>query len=404
MSDQEVEKTYIERQTLINYNILSDQKTVCTTHINLNKLCFEEKIEYPDLSTIKNKEIVTLIKSDILKMLETFKETDIRKEFNEVYSSEYNSDFYNHTSYHIFSSTPKILTISYSLSSYGGGAHGSYAESYQNIDKRTRKELELEDILKPNQKDAFYEFAEKFYRKLRYLSPTDSMKDAGWFNDKFYLSDNFAVTPQGLYFLYNSYEIQPYAMGQEIILLPYEKISKFLSEKYFDEPTLNKINKLAHSYKKTFNNNLTLEVMSTKKNRVKISIAATNTLYGTTEGWLTVSFKELKGKEVKVKLLNNGFEKFNSYESGSKIYNKKEKKAMKSHYFMVESSSKKWESDEKRKLAFELEVPKELKQLTILLRLVQKYDGRMIEHYESDEEILEEGQQGYKNFVLKIDL
>jgi len=404
-ADEEPKRTVIEPQTLIEYRRLSDQKESCIIDVNIKKLCLEQKIIYPDLSTISDKKVRELIEDDIKKMLKNFKSVELKKELKEQDMEESRDmELYEHNSYDIFSFTPKTVTIEQSNSTYGGGAHGNYATSFKNIDKSSGKELTLKDILKPNSQEAFTKTVENLYRKMRHLSKKDSMKDADWFGDKFELAENFAITPQGLYFLYNSYEVQPYSMGQETIVVPYNKIKEFLSEKYFNEATLKEIDTLAHSYKKRFNNSLKISVTPTQEHTIKLSIEAVNRLYDTTQGWLSVSFKELKGKEVKVKLLNQNFDKFKSYPAGSKIYNMKKKRAIKSHYLLVESEAKAWKSDEVKKLEFELTLPKGLKHLTILVRDVHKFQKRMIEPNKEYEKELVTGQQGHNNFLLNIDL
>jgi hypothetical protein len=400
------EQIYIEPQTLIEYTTFSEQKKACTIHKNINQVCFEEKIEYPDINSIKDKDIVLLIKDKIKEIIQSFQKKELHKEIDDEAYSSSSFDLYEHSSYHIFAITPNILTMEKTFSSYGGGAHGNYAITYQNINKTTKKELKLQDIIKPNQSKAFEKFVEKFYKKKHNLSKLDNLKDIGWFSNTFTLAENFAITPQGLYFLYNIYEVQPYAMGQETILLPYEKIESFLSEKYFDKATLKEMDRIAHSYKRTFDKRLKVAVTPIGEHRIKISLEANNNFYETVEGWLSISFKELKGKSAKVKLLHKDFDDFHSYPAGSKIYNSKKKKAIKSQYLMVESSIKQWKESEKKKLEFELEVPKNIKHLTTLLRVVYKVNGRTIEPEANDEEesTLVKGQQGINNFVLKIDL
>ena len=44
----------------------------------------------------------------------------------------------------------------------------------------------------------------------------------------FALNDNFLVTPVGIRFLYNEYEIKSYAEGQTELLIPYNKIKSLL--------------------------------------------------------------------------------------------------------------------------------------------------------------------------------
>jgi hypothetical protein len=402
----EPERTYLEPQTLMDYTTLSEQKKACRSHQPINKICYEEKIEYPDVKSFKDKSIVPLLRDDIKEMIQSFKKVNLFKEIDDEVYSNSTFNLYEHSSYHIFAITPKIVTTETTLSSYSGGAHGNYGIDYENIDKKSKKKLKLQDILKPNQTKAFTKFVESFYRKRQHLSPNDSLKDAGWFNDEFTLAENFAITPQGLYFLYNSYEIEPYAMGQETILLPYEQIVSFLSPKYFDKATLKEMKRVAHSYKKTFDKSLNILVTPVGEHRIKIALEANNILYDTTQGWLSVSFKELTGKSAKVKLLHKDFDEFHTYPAGSKIYNIKKKKAIKSQYLMVESAVKKWKEDEKRKLEFELEVPKDMKHLTMLLRVVYKFNGRTIEpetNGDDSQPALLKGQQGHNNFVLKVD-
>ncbi len=404
-SDLDPIRTTIEPQTLIEYRHLSDQKESCIVDENINKLCVERKIIYPELSTISKKSIINLIEDDIKKMVKEFNGVNLHNELKELDMEESRDmELYEHYSYDIFSFTPKTLTVEESISTYGGGAHGNSGISFKNIDKSSKKELNLEDILKPNSKKAFTQTVEKVYREMRHLSKSETMKDAGWFGDKFELAQNFAITPQGLYFLYNSYEVQAYSMGQEVILVPYHEIKEFLSEKYFNDSTLKEIDTLAHTYKKTFDDSLKIAVKPMGNHTIKVTVEAINRLYDTTQGWLSVSFKELKGKDVKVTLLNQNFDKFKSYLAGSKIYNSKKKKAIKSHYLLVESEAKKWKSDEVKRLEFELTVPKDVNKLTILVRAVHKFNKRMVGVESENKESLVTGQQGENNFMLRIEL
>ena len=42
------------------------------------------------------------------------------------------------------------------------------------------------------------------------------------------MTDNFALTKDGLKFVYNPYEIAPYAMGQQEIVIPYSELKSLL--------------------------------------------------------------------------------------------------------------------------------------------------------------------------------
>ena len=43
-------------------------------------------------------------------------------------------------------------------------------------------------------------------------------------------TENFYLTPQGITFYYNIYEIAPYVMGPTSITLPYERIQHLLND------------------------------------------------------------------------------------------------------------------------------------------------------------------------------
>jgi len=54
--------------------------------------------------------------------------------------------------------------------------------------------------------------------------------EAGFYfdNDVFTLTDNFAITKKGLKFVYNPYEVAPYALGQQEIMIPYALIKELI--------------------------------------------------------------------------------------------------------------------------------------------------------------------------------
>ena len=46
----------------------------------------------------------------------------------------------------------KVVTVVLNSSSYLGGAHGSAAQHYYNFDLKEQKQIKLEDLLRPQQK------------------------------------------------------------------------------------------------------------------------------------------------------------------------------------------------------------------------------------------------------------
>ena len=125
--------------------------------------------------------------------------------------------------------------VTYSIDSYVylGGAHGSSVSREVNIIRDTGKVLtesvdttktkELQPILRKGVIDYFKDCGE------------DVSDDK--LNDMLFINDNTipipactpALTNQGLKFIYQQYEIGPYALGMVNFTVPYDKIKKFMT-------------------------------------------------------------------------------------------------------------------------------------------------------------------------------
>lgn len=122
-----------------------------------------------------------------------------------------------------------LVGLEYNGYQFTGGAHGATFIKYLNWDVSARKTILLKDILKPGSEVELNKVAEKIFRKQENLTPTASLKDNYFFkDDKFSLNQNFLITPLGLKFIYNQYEIKPYAAGQTILDVPYTAIKTLL--------------------------------------------------------------------------------------------------------------------------------------------------------------------------------
>jgi len=125
----------------------------------------------------------------------------------------------------------EIVQLQTSGWAYTGGAHGNGAANTYIFDKKKGKELQLVDFF--SNTTEITAIAETYFRKLYELAPEADLNEAGfWFeNGIFYLNNNFSIVGENIVFLYNSYEIAPYAGGQTILEIPIEEIKHLIKVK-----------------------------------------------------------------------------------------------------------------------------------------------------------------------------
>lgn len=122
-----------------------------------------------------------------------------------------------------------LTTLEISGYTFRGGAHGSSITTFINWNTKTQKRIELSEVLTANYKEKLTAIADTIFRKEEKLTDTASLGEDYFFKDsKFALNSNFSITPLGLKFLYNQYEIKPYAAGQTVLFIPYAKIRSLL--------------------------------------------------------------------------------------------------------------------------------------------------------------------------------
>jgi hypothetical protein len=122
-----------------------------------------------------------------------------------------------------------LTTLEVGGYSYQGGAHGASATFFINWDTKANKDIALDDLFETGYQDKLKSIAEAIFRKDEKLSDTASLANDYFFKDnKFALNDNFSITPTGLKFIYNQYEIKPYAAGITTLVIPYSQIKSLL--------------------------------------------------------------------------------------------------------------------------------------------------------------------------------
>lgn len=125
-------------------------------------------------------------------------------------------------------------------SDYAGGAHGNYSLNGYTWDAKSGKLLDIEDILKDA--GGFREASVNFI--MRYLEaeyPEALFPDYGQTVEDIWMRDegpDWYLDAAGITFIFNPYEIGPYAMGEIRITLPYEEFSSYIKEEYTGLPDI----------------------------------------------------------------------------------------------------------------------------------------------------------------------
>lgn len=115
-----------------------------------------------------------------------------------------------------------ILSYKMTTDCYLGGAHGSYMVNYYNFDMNTGKLLDIKDIVPADKEQAVLKAMEEQLCKdfdATDLPDLQSKTGITALGD-LYLTNNFRFKGDSIQFLFNQYEIAPYAAGLIKVTLP----------------------------------------------------------------------------------------------------------------------------------------------------------------------------------------
>ena len=132
----------------------------------------------------------------------------------------------------ILNSQEPVATVVLNSSSYMGGAHGSSAQTYYNFDLKNQKQISLDQIIEPNQKQKLYDLAHQEFKtwviESKLAENVDEYEQA-W---KFFLSTNYYLGKKGLILQYAEYEIGPFVVGLPRLTIPYEQLKGIIKTEY----------------------------------------------------------------------------------------------------------------------------------------------------------------------------
>lgn len=124
--------------------------------------------------------------------------------------------------------------------SFTGGAHGNSLTGYRAFDRQSGAPVLLENLLQDAAALAKLQaLAEQQFRIQEGLKPKQGYKDYFFEKNRFALPANWRLRQDTLEFLYNAYEIKPYAAGTTQLKLPTSAVDSLFTPAYrAAQPTL----------------------------------------------------------------------------------------------------------------------------------------------------------------------
>ena len=154
-------------------------------------------------------------------------ESDWKQQLAELYDPEYEYKdlfqyYYKVDGHALEPSSDSILSYMSSTDCYLGGAHGSYVVAYYNFNKKSGKLLGIKDVIPVGTETLVLKAMEmKLCKDWGALDLTDLQEKTGiTMLGDLYLTNNFLLKGDSIEFLFNQYEIAPYAAGLIGITIP----------------------------------------------------------------------------------------------------------------------------------------------------------------------------------------
>lgn len=198
--------------------------------------CFTIDIIYPALVDYRDKAIQNMINHGIgadwdkqQKIVQ--EEIEFFNEESEMYDDiGYTMNWYEYYEARVVLNSNYVLSFERYMSSYTGGAHGSHIYDLINFDLHTGDTIFLDDIFIDNYKAELNSIADNIFRKDNDIGADEDLSEIGYWgmDDGFHLNNNFLLTMDGLRFIFNEYEIAPYAAGAIELFIPYKKIKHLI--------------------------------------------------------------------------------------------------------------------------------------------------------------------------------
>ena len=122
-----------------------------------------------------------------------------------------------------------LATIDY----YEGGAHGINQLLTMNFEKKTGRQLTLGDIFATGYEQPLKNILLKALKSKTGCNSLSALRDKGYlYSMDIFPSENFILGEETITFVYNPYEIAPYAVGSTELIIPFSDVDKLLKNSF----------------------------------------------------------------------------------------------------------------------------------------------------------------------------
>ncbi len=219
-----VDSVQVQDSVLLNKLLTADYSSTVLVFPSLSNKTLLDSIyahEKFNLSSYNKEELHAVLEQ---KKLEYFQDT---KESLKDYTPDFEQSWNINSTMKVFSNQNNILTLRYTGDGYSGGAHGYYYENYKNFNLKTNKTYQLNDL--------FSTIDAKNWEPILLKNYLKDYEEELLFEKEIPLNSNFYFDGKEITFVYNQYEIGPYAAGVFYIKIPFAEISKYLKPQFKSE-------------------------------------------------------------------------------------------------------------------------------------------------------------------------
>ncbi|MCR5849752.1 MAG: RsiV family protein [Bacteroidaceae bacterium] len=222
-NDEQVELNWGTAKLSIENPIAPGEKVCYQIKIELDTLAGENALTRQLASVLRDSVLNASGRETIQAAMVAFAdsmEAEWKAELAETYDveSEYKDMFQYYYSINgspVEEEQDSIVSYQTTTDCYLGGAHGSYVVQYYNFDKASGKLLSINDIVPADKEKAVLKaMAEQLCEDWEAKDLADLQEKTGiTMLGDLYLTDNFLFKGDSILFLFNQYEIAPYAAG-----------------------------------------------------------------------------------------------------------------------------------------------------------------------------------------------